>query len=503
MNDVICIFGIGQGELYEEFKDWLRASPGHFLVFLEDDENVYASLFSSPMLHDVQVRTYFISPENEESIFKQISWEFIFVPFSYKAHPDYALNRATRTAEIFAKVAFFQTGIQLLASDYSDCGVRILNNVRANTLLLPHASRGTALRNAFQGIPAIICGGGPSLAKNMEQLKDLRDKALIFAGGAALNILSAHQIMPHFGAGIDPHPLGVSKGAHLDLPFFYQDRVIPELLKRMKGPLLWMPDIGGYALERWLGITLGLSDHPFDAGWTVGNFCTAVSLHLGCHPIIFVGMDMCASEDRLYAPGVDKKKEEERLILVHDREGRPFHSRRDWVMSAEWADAFALEHPTTEFINCTEGGIGFKQIKDMPLKEATEQYCRDMYDLEGKIHAHIQLIEKIKLGQEEVPKLWQLIDESLERCQKKCYTLMEIIERTHPDSPFDKGTFILNKFELEEELLYTQFLEPLWNVWQYVFKRTMGEGMKDEIGVFVNKLIFFQNVMNSLWKNTK
>lgn len=505
MSDLICVYGLGNGELYSQYKEWLQENQEHYLIFLEDDASIYASFFSSPLLLNPQVKLYFITLENEEQIFKEISWEFLFLKFSYVAHPFYAENKKERMMHIFAKMAFFQSGVALLASDFKDCGLKVMRNFRQNSHLLPKASRGTALQKRFEKIPAIICGGGPSLEKNIGELCQLRERALIFAGGSALNVLSHYQLMPHFGASLDPDPPKERflEQSAFESPFFYQERVSPYLLGHVHGPLLWMPSIGSYPLERWFAETLGLAAHPFDAGWTVSNFCTAIALHLGCNPIVFVGMDLSASDHRLYAPGVDEKKEDQNLILVHDSRGNPFYSRRDWVMSAEWTEQFAHTHSSTLFINATEGGVGFKGIEEIPLKEVASLHLTSSYDLDGKVHADLQMIEKIKLSREEVPKQWQLIDASLVRCQEKCRALLHLMEMAYPQAPFDKGEYIINEFDLEEELIYTHFLRPLWNIWQHLFKRRLSYVFNDPIGSAVNKYLFFQRALEGLWKDMK
>lgn len=492
MTEVICLYGLDSGTVDPEFKEWLEESKKHYLVYLEEDLTV----LHVPLLNHPQVKVCVFSAINEEEIFKQVAWDFVFASFSYRPNPAYEGKKKQREQEVFEKLSFLQSGVTLVSSDYADLGVKVLSNFRKNSQFLSQAARGAALTNRFQKTPAIICGAGPSLNEAIPLLKKLEDRALIFAGGATLSILAQHQVAIHFGAGVDPHFSEERFWGQSDfeLPFFYQDRMSHSLLEKVHGPKLWVPDGGGYLLERHLSESLGLSDHPFDGGWTVGNLCTALSCLLGCDPIILVGMDLCVKDGKAYAEGIESKQEE--WITVQTSDGEIVHSKRDWVMSAGWMETWARMHPHTRFIDATDGGIGFKGIEKLSLEDATERYCTESFDLKGKVHSMLCSIEKTKVPSEAVSIFWDQVDESLKRCQLKCAGLLELIAASYPDSPFDKGPFIVYQIELEEELYFAKVLEPIWNVWRHFFKREIGAVMEDRMGEWMNKLLFFQRIMD-------
>lgn len=59
------------------------------------------------------------------------------------------------------------------------------------------------LKGLFENLPVIIVSAGPSLEKNINDLKNLYHKALIISVGSAANILEKHNICPHIMLGID------------------------------------------------------------------------------------------------------------------------------------------------------------------------------------------------------------------------------------------------------------------------------------------------------------
>src|SRR5207237_8873071 len=84
----------------------------------------------------------------------------------------------------------------LQLSDVADFGILAVQNTVQNRCV-PYKN-GLALKDKFLNIPVLIVGAGPSLEKEAHLIEKFN--GLIFAGGAALNVLT---LEPHFAAGID------------------------------------------------------------------------------------------------------------------------------------------------------------------------------------------------------------------------------------------------------------------------------------------------------------
>jgi hypothetical protein len=504
--DVLCVYGIGSGELYAHFKEWLDDDCRRSLLFIEEREDAFNASLSMPFFHDPQVKIFLSHPEVQGPLLTKIAWEYIFLRFFYLVNPCY-LDAESRAQELFAHLKRMQLEVELLAADHSDFGVKILTNLRENSLLLPEAHLIKGLTGAFAKIPAIICGGGPSLSKNGAQLADLKDRALIFAGGSTLKILSNLHILPHFQANIDPDPPyeRFLEQTGFELPFVYQSRVSRRLLSLVHGTRLWTSDSGVHPIERWLAEELALPEEPFKGGWNVGNFCLALSLLLGCHPIIFVGIDLCAHGEQLYGEGIDEKIEREKFILVQDQSGAAAYARRDWAMAARWIEeTIHLHQERTLFINATEGGIGFKGALDLTLREASETYLNNSFDLEGSIHTALQQLDRVPTTKERVEVSLQKIVTSLERAEKQCNQLIALMSSSYPHSPLETGEFILNEFELKEELAYDKLLEPLWTIWKYMIQRESLHVLpSEEFERQLNQLLFFKRTIENIWTDMK
>jgi hypothetical protein len=158
----------------------------------------------------------------------------------------------------------------LRLNDAADWGMAAFRHALQN--LHTPARYALDLEGVFQGIPAVIIGAGPS-----PQVPDLRESAIVFAGGSALETIP---FAPHFACCIDPHK--ILELRHPNTPLCFQARMKPE--NRASQEALLAPDSHFPFLNELAG-----EKRRLDSGWTVGNFMAALALHFGCDPIVSIG----------------------------------------------------------------------------------------------------------------------------------------------------------------------------------------------------------------------
>ncbi|MBY0528562.1 MAG: DUF115 domain-containing protein [Rhabdochlamydiaceae bacterium] len=466
-HQVIFSYGVADGLLYRQLKKWLQQDLEHYLVFIEDDEELFLRMKSSPMFQDPKVRLYFYQ-EHSEELFKEIAWEFLFLKFTFAASSPYASLKEEKMHELFSQLEYYQQGVNLLASDAQDMGVRVLKNTVANQKKMGSARLGSALEGKCRGMPAILCGAGPSLNAALPLLKELENRALIIAGGSSVAALSASLVRPHFCAHFDPDPpkSRILSQGNFEVPLFYQNRFSSSLLEMADGPLLWMAEGGSYVIERWFQEKYGISLEPFNAGWTVSNFAAAIALMLGCNPIICVGMDFSFPADEMYAQGITESACQKDLILVKDAAGNPVYSKKDWVMSAEWMGAFAAAHPDVRWIHAQEGGLNLSGFERLSFAEIKDQCFMEEKDLTGYVHSLVSSCESTNITAETSIETCKALKESFERTDRAVDLMLELWEKYYPKSPMETGQYALIENDLSQEPAYTCFIEPLWQIWK-------------------------------------
>jgi hypothetical protein len=395
-----CIYG----PLETADLTWLKKDSERKLIVVDEQE--------SEVIHPRLKKFVLESPLQIEMIAKKVAWSAVFKQLEVILRKEGALFQQT--------VQECHQAADLLLSEAADYGTEILKNARANQAPF---RRGRELQGEFKDIPAIVVGAGPSLKKNGDLLRTFENKALILAGGSALNLLKTK---PHFAASIDKQAPNkqFKKHPYFDVPFCYQARMNRENFSLVRSERLLFPDGSSPAIN-WLQNDEAL----FDGGWTVGNFLTAFAVLLGCNPIIFVGMDLC-QENR--------------------------ETQKDWLMAKVWTEQFAKKHSDREWINATEGGLGFGEA--MVAKKLEEVVVTQEWNLRQKVD---QAIQKLPLHNPD-QKRFEEWDLSMQQCAHGA--------------------------DLDNEIVYEKLLIPLWQVWEPLFAELGGD-------LKLHRTLFFQQVI--------
>lgn len=287
-----------------------------------------------------------------------------------------------------------------------------------------------SLEGAFQGVPAFIVGAGPSLDKNIEQLRRAKRKGIIFAANSSALALGKRDIAPHIVCCLES--IDISDRLRT-LPFI--DEVIrafslsshPNTMRTGKGPLMPFHE----ALPQYAGPLDALARVP---GVTVcGSVSTAafsLAQRLGCSPIVLVGQDMAFTDGAAYAGGtgyetssatVDKATRRvnihwnEEIQKLHGDQHGSRHDSEPLVETEAWggngtvfsgpsfmainawleSTAAVCEGiaPGRRYVNATEGGARVVGFLEQPLAEVLD----DLPDRD------VLVADMVSLGQQRMP----------------------------------------------------------------------------------------------------
>jgi hypothetical protein len=404
--EVLYVYGLGLGYIFDQLTDWL-AKPDHHLVFIEDNINVIGAFLTTERANKIlihpQVWVYYKDYSKSKielfiEIFAMKKPKVVALPFYFK-------NFKGAFDELKVKIEFIRNMQFRNANEFRALGFGFIPNYIGNLKFLPKAYLGNRLFGKFKGVPAIICGAGPSLMKNIDLLHKLGDKAIIFAGGSAMNVINAHGIIPHCAVGIDPN---FEQGTRVimqkvfEIPFFYRNRMSCDALELAGGDRVFLSGSSGYDIADYFEKDLDLPKGDLEEGCNVINFSLSIAANMGCNPIILIGVDLAYSSNQSYAEGVTNhpihytkslfrtKEQTEELILQLDIYGQPIYTLWKWITESLWFSAFADRHPEINLINATEGGIGFKGVKNKPLKEVADELLGMDLDLHARMHAELQ-----------------------------------------------------------------------------------------------------------------
>jgi hypothetical protein len=446
--EAVIVFGLRMGAPYFQLKDWLHAKANRKLVFI--DENFASFIAHSPhvsLLKDPQV---FL--ENE------------FLPEKYPLHRVEVVGLPEKKK---LSVLREMTLAHALHVDRMH-GYQIFSNFIQNRKRFSKSFYANALRNKFGGVPAIVCGAGPSLQKAIPYLKNISGKALIIAGGSTLAALSSQGVPIHFGVAIDPNLeeyRRLKNSFAFQTPLLYSTRVHPDIFQTCSGPFGYMRSgIGGVA-EVWMEEELGLLDPLIGENLSpesisVTTICVAFAQYIGCSTICLSGVDLAYTNRKRYAQGVDgdenicfeeidaEKSVADRILKRKNREGKTIFTAVRWIMEAAALSHYAKKHPEIHWVNTSDGGL---PIQGIPYLDLETIDFKEEFDLKKKI-ADLIATSPMPFNEE---KIQQLID-SLDR----------VIAQLEILAGEKKGSAALTELDLQEELakdiLFYDFGSSSW-----------------------------------------
>jgi hypothetical protein len=374
--------------------------------------------------------------------------------------------------------------IHLEASDYQDLGVQVFSNLYKNLSKRADRTSFSSLKGSLQGLPAVSCGAGPSLKESVPFLRKIAEKSVVFAGGAALEALGFFSVPIDIAAGIDPNP-SYERCKMLDnfqAPFFFQSRFSHELLLQMQGPAFQVPSSSGLSLD--------LESVDFDGGGTVTTLCTALALHLGCNPIIFVGMDLAYGKEHEKYAATPVMKDSVSVSMLYDG----VYTQKDWVIAAKWLEYLICQHTHVSFYKAGSSGLKIEGLISLEESELLDMFLASSQDIGGRLHL-LQSMAK----EESCVSQKREIDESLQRSLACVENILNFYHQSYPDDPSSQGIFIIHLFALYEEFLYKHMLEPLWKVWRFPMERKLTDAYARSISPW----LFFQRVIKEYMRSVE
>jgi len=402
--NVLYLYGVGLGYDYAVLKKWLKSNAYHRIVFFEDDPEAVSALskteLGKELTADPQAELIVFDSKTLREQVEQVVERYAALPFKVSGHRRYLKERTAVLKEINRIISLSSKEKLILSRIGRLAGGAHQRNVLFNLLYLPGRHLAGTLFGSFKGVPALIVGAGPSLEKNIEVLRGLKDRALIIAGGKAVNALSRAGIVPHFIVLTDPTDRALlyqmSHYAYQAPVFFLFSSNFKALNRAYGEKLLFATESRG-RLEEWIFEELGIDPQPLHCMQNSASASLAIAAALGCERIATVGMDLAFTEESPFAPltpehplfagwlGYRPKEMREELIGRKDIHGEVVTTLMKWLQLSSWFSKFALRHPEITLLNATEGGIGFPGIENLPLQKAADRYMKERFDLEEKI----------------------------------------------------------------------------------------------------------------------
>lgn len=234
-------------------------------------------------------------------------------------------------------------------------------------------------------IPAIVVSAGPSLNKNIRELRKAKNRAFIVAVDTAVKPMVKAGIIPDLYVIVDGlKPLELFEFEEAErIPLMCSLSSAKSVMEHHKGKkIFWFE---GQSFIWSLMCMTGAFFPKVACGGSVA--CSAFSLvyKMGFSRIILVGQDLAMTGNKTHADGTFQEKMDEidtsRCMTVEGNCEEKVPTRTDFKLYLDWFNYYIEEGRGVHVMNATEGGAKIRNTEIISLKDAIERECKKEVDI--------------------------------------------------------------------------------------------------------------------------
>lgn len=259
----------------------------------------------------------------------------------------------------------------------------------------------------YYSCPVVMVSGGPSLTKQLSQLKLIRDNIIIVCAGSTINSLLAVDIEPdyvlsidggepnynHFKAlKLDYADLVYTPTSHYQIRKCFSRRAFTLNVSDRKNVEEYLKEKFNYPLQSLIG------------GGTVAHYALSFSKYITSGPIAMIGQDLAFTNNQSHA--LNNKNFESMDDLTNTLEVDGYNGDKVKTSGAFFAMIKSFEEMNkfypheNKLFNCTEGGAKLKGYEEISFKD----FCTDYVE---KIKVErFNLNQKNLQSNERLKKVW-------------------------------------------------------------------------------------------------
>ena len=389
------VFGLGNGMFVKELIK-RNAGQEYQIIIFEPDTSVLKRV-----LNDTDISAVISDPNiclHIEGISKKLFTVVLDDHIDLKklqgrgvnAYPNYRLLYPEEYESFKAAVRMNEMIIEGSMNVEVRYGEKYYNNILSNLPNLMDSYSLESLKNAMpEGFTAVIVSSGPSLSKNIKELKKAAGKCLMIAVDSALPPLFAEDIQPDIYMCVD---------ANKPTTHFEEERTkdsaivtalqsIPGAIK--EGQRVFFEGTDNSYINSFLEAQ-GIELPVISTGGTVANSAYSLAEYLGASVIILTGQDLAYTGEKAHADNNLSDNNaiiEDTIVETVDIYGKPIRSSQEFMIYKDWFErriAENREHIKT--IDATEGGAYIEGSEVMTLREAIDNYCSANNNIQSAVN---------------------------------------------------------------------------------------------------------------------
>lgn len=410
-NALVIVLGMGDGIFLKEVLQ--QTNKNTYILVYEPCVDIFIKALQEIELNEVfdSMRVGLaVEKINEEEWTKLLQMQFslekfsetyIYINTSYKRLYPEKISKALQ--EIKKRFVFIQSNWNTVMRYTAYSGINMIKNLK---YLLNEYTINSLYHVLPKTFPCIIVAAGPSLNKNIEELKKIQKRACIIACDTAMKPLLSHGIVPDFFLVVDakkPKMLidypGVEKVPFvttLSVPSEIMDFHTGKKFFYFCGEEIFCETVNAGFKDRKKPVSIKEGVSPLKTGGSVATSAYALAEYMGSEVMILVGQDLAFTDNKSHADGTfdDKMEEVEGISIfpqVEGVDGKKLYTAPDMKAYLKWYEDEIAEHPEYKVIDATEGGALIKGTEIIKLADAIDKYCYEEID----IQEHLEHLPKL------------------------------------------------------------------------------------------------------------
>ena len=406
LDGKLLMFGFGSGMYAKYFLEHTRNDCS--LVVHEPSLKIFKRVLQckdiSAIVASPRVKLVFATSVSNKLIREYYEDVISYLDMKYLAfsvYLNYSKLFAKEANEFANGIAELKDAYEASAYVYDRFGGYFSRNALLNCKYIRDSYSYTGLRDAMpKGQTAIIVSAGPSLDKNIDEIKRAQGKAFIIATITALK--------PLLIKGIRPDITVITDGKK-DERYMSEEgsQSVPMICTAISGhEILKLQTCEKYFIGTdCKHIEDFISDHDIDFatledGGSVANTCYSVARECGCSTVILVGQDLAYTNDKTHSAVTvrgawnTKVDDLEHPLWDVDVYGNPIRTSIEFKLYKRWFEEQFAKYPEIKVIDSTEGGIKIAGTDIMPLKKAISEFCTEDFSFDNIVKNSRKLFDE-------------------------------------------------------------------------------------------------------------
>lgn len=333
-----------------------------------------------------------------------------------------------------------------------------------------------------EDVPVIVVSAGPSLNKNIKDLKAAEGKACIIATDTAMKPLLNAGIVPDLFMivdGLKPAELfehkDISKAGMITMT-----AVSREPMDMHKGKKFFYYSGSPFEAELVRAISAMKEEDvllpDFPTGGSVATSAYSLGVYMGAKTVILVGQDLALTGNKVHVDGAFKDEkceidmESGAFMEVDAVGGGKVITRNDFKFYLDWFESTIKRWNRILTVDATEGGALIHGAKNMTLKRAIKKYCTKDYNVKWHLARRKRLFETAE-EKEYALKYFEDSVKNLEEVKKKAEEGIKYYEKIQKLARYD------SKSQKEFQKTY----KKIKKINTYMEKNEMAETVTDSL----------------------